>query len=292
MPETEQLWQEIAWNEVVLHLPGNWVPAVIEQSYLFFEENGLPVFAIKWNRVHGGFSAKRILHRLQRSLKRSATELTPWDVPTELLKAAEKYSVTGFQCRNETETTLGMVLFCPHCRRSTILQAYSPETQGGDMLTRILASFTDHPRQEEQKWRMYDISAKLPVQARLQSHEFLAGRYALSFALPDCVVDLYRFKPAAAILKTRRLEEFGASLAGKAVCVERKSDVAVRWEFSASGFELLAAAVRRQPRWIWLQLKLIEERNAILAVKGCGNRAMDRALLEYVADNFTVTAAL
>ena len=136
---------------------------------------------------------------------------------------------------------------------------------------------------------MYDIRARLPVQAELKSHEFLVGRYTLSFALKATNIYLYRFKPAAAILKNQSLQEFGASLAGDAVCIDNKSDRTATWEYTASGLDRLPVMFRRKPGWIWLQLRFKKDKNAILAVKGIGNQAMDRELMEHIAENFIVT---
>ena len=84
MPVSAEQWHEIAWDGVVLQLPRSWQPTVIHKSYLFFEQDGQPAFAIKWEQVRGRFSAKRIFNRLQQSLKPSKSVLTPWNVQDEL----------------------------------------------------------------------------------------------------------------------------------------------------------------------------------------------------------------
>jgi len=139
---------------------------------------------------------------------------------------------------------------------------------------------------------MYDISAQLPVEAELKSQEFLAGRYTLSFTLDKTDIDLYRFKPAAAILRSRNLREFGNSLAGDAVCVHEVDDRIAVWQETASGLDRLAVLAGRKPGWTWLRIELVEEHNAILAVKGSGRGTMNGKLLEHIAEQFMVTEAV
>ncbi|MDH3327991.1 MAG: hypothetical protein OEM01_02035 [Desulfobulbaceae bacterium] len=289
MPASEELWQEIAWDGIALQLPRIWQPTVIHKSYLFFEQDGQPVFAIKWEQVRGRFSAERILNRLQDSLKPLKSVLSPWDVQAELPEISRDYLITGFQCQHEFETSLGILLFCPHCRRATLFQLYLTDPRNRQILHDILQTFIDHHENFEQTWSMYDIRAQLPVQAELKSHEFLVGRFTLSFALKTKTIDLYRFKPAAAILKNQSLQEFGAALAGEAIRVDSNSDRDAKWEYTASGLDRLAVMFHRKPAWIWLQVRVIKDKNTILAVKGTGNKTMDRKLMEQIAGNFTVT---
>lgn len=289
MPDSFEHWREIAWDGISLQLPRNWQPTVIHKSYLFFEQDGQPAFAIKWERVRGRFSAERILGRLYKSLQPSESTLSPWDPQTELPELSLPYSITGFKCRQGPTNSLGILLYCPDCNRATMFQLYMSNSKSRETLHHILHSFVDHHQLPEQTWSVYDIRAQLPVQAELKSHEFLVGRYTLSFVLNTASIDLYRYKPAAALLKNQSLQEFGAPLAGDAVVLDQSDDRVTTWEYRASGLNRLPALVGRKPGWIWLQLSYIEEKNAILAVKGSGKRNMDRQLLENIAGKFTVT---
>ncbi|MDW7771555.1 MAG: hypothetical protein SCH71_01570 [Desulfobulbaceae bacterium] len=292
MPIFQELWQETAWDGVMLQLPRNWQPTVVHKSYLFFEQEGEPAFAIKWEQVRGRFSAHRILDRLQHSLQPSHSVLRPWNMREEMPETAQDFSATGFQYQHGAATCLGILLFCPRCRRATLLQHYTTDAGDRNILHHILQSFRDHHNGPERLWSMYDIRARLPAKAELQSHEFLAGRYTLSFTLEQKNIRLYRFKPAAALLNDQSLQEFGALLAGDAVCIDNQNNRIATWEFTASGFDRLAALLGRKSGWIWLQLRIIEEKNAILAVKGEGSSYIDRQLLQHITENFTVGEAV
>lgn len=289
MPASEEIWREIAWDGIVFRLPVSWQPAVIRKSYLFFEHLGQPVFAIKWEHIHGRFSAERILKRVQDSFRHTGSTLVPWNVQAELPDIPRDYSMTGFQYQDENETILGILLYCAHCRRAAILHLYTADPGNRETLHAILQSYADHHDKAEQTWSIYDIKAQLPAQAVLKSHEFLAGRYTLSFVLDKTAIDLYRFKPAGAILRNQNLQEFGDSLAGEAVCVRTTEEKLAWWEYTASGIDRLAVFSGRKPGWIWLRVELIKDKNAILAVKGSGRGATNRRLMEQIAENFTVT---
>jgi hypothetical protein len=286
MPELNENPQQIAWDGIAFRLPRAWQPTVVRKSYLFFEQDGRPAFAAKWNRVRGRFSPGRMLQRLQKSLRDSVDvqEWNPEELPA-LLPAG--FTATGFRYRNAAESCLGVILYCTGCRRATMLQLFDADSGGSMVFHRILRSFADHPGGKDQTWSIYDIRARMPAGAELSAHEFLAGRYCLTFSLDSKTLELYRLKPAAAILKKQGLPELGASMAGKAQCVQ-SDDTGAVWEFRASPLRRLVSLPGRTPGWIWLQLRFIEDKNAILAVKASGRGNMDRELLARIAADFTV----
>lgn len=289
MPASDELWQEIAWDGMFFRLPDSWQPTVINKSYLFFEREGQPVFAVKWERVRGRFSADHILKRMRHSLKSVKAVLEPWDAQKMMPEMTPpNYSVTGFQYKQDVTTCLGMLLFCRHCRRATLLQHFDRDPGDRQILSLILQNFADHQDGPERVWAIYDIRARLPAEAELRSHEFLAGRFSLSFTLPRMNIELYRFKPAAAILHNQSLQEFGASLAGEAGCIDNQKNSSAVWEYTASGLARIGALLGRKPAWIRLHLEYLEKQNAILGVKGEGKHAAEPGLVRHVADNFTV----
>jgi len=287
MAETSEYWQKLAWDGISMRLPGNWQPAVIQKSYLLFEQEGEAVFAVKWQRRHGSFSPDRILKNLQDSFPQPAA-MIQWQPEKELAEIVRQYSITGFQYQDKDKSFLGLLLFCPHCRRVTIFQHYTRDLKCRRLLCHILQTFSDHTPGEEQDWSIFDIRAQLPAKAELKTYEFLAGKYTISFSLGDANIELYRFKPAAAILKNKSLLEFGSHLAGKAACVDFTPVKEAHWEYTATGLDRLPVMLGRQPSWIWLYLKVSNEKNAILAVRGSGRRSMDRKRMQYIADNFTL----
>ncbi len=282
-------WQEIGWDGIILRIPSAWQATGIRDSYLFFEQDGQPAFEIKWEQIHGRFSPQRILDRLRDSLQVSGTAVTSWAVPSALLNASRNYALTGFECSHDQLASRGFLLFCPSCEGATMFRFYGSHSRDMHVLQTVLQSFSDHNEGQSRTWAMYDIRALLPARAELQSHEFMAGRYTLTFAYNGSTITLYRFKPAAVLLNSRDLEEFGSSLAGDAECVDRRDTSAATWLYQASGLERLSVILGRKPAWIWLKLWHMPEKNVILGVKGSGKRDMTRELLEYIAANFVAT---
>ena len=288
MPVHEKLWQDIAWGGVSLQLPADWQPSIIHKSYLFFEHEGNPAFAIRWEKIRGSFSAEKILHRMRKSFKHGSAALEQWDRQDELQEKYNKFSITAYTWHDDGGKGKGLLLYCSDCSRATLIQLYEKDSREKGIVDHILATYCDHPSGPEQEWSMFDIRALMPVDAELQSHEFLAGRYTLSFLLNSSTLTLYRFKPSAAILLHQSIREFGSSLADGAPLVEKGSDEEAYWEFRASGLQKLAVRLRRKPGWIWLKLKELKEHNAILAVKASGKDKMDEKIVEHITDHFVI----
>lgn len=289
MTDSPMRLQEIAWDGVTFQLPAAWQATAIRNSYLFFEQDGQPVFEMKWEQTHGRFSPERILRKLHNALQKSDTVVSAWDIPPELQDHARKYSISGFEYHHDQLASLGLLLFCPTCKRATMFRFYRTHSQDMHILDTILQSFSDHDESLSKTWAMYDIRALLPAQAELQSHEFMAGRYTLSFEYNGSTITLYRFKPAAILLQNKNLEEFGSSLAGDAKYVDRKDDFSATWKYQASGLKRLSMPLLRKPAWICLQLWHIPEKNVILGVKGSGKRDLGNEFIEYIAANFIAT---
>jgi hypothetical protein len=282
-------WQEVSWDGISLQLPPAWQTTVIRDSYLFFEQDGQPAFEIKWEQTHGRFSPERILNTLRDTLKASGTAVSSWEIPPDLRSHARKYSISGFKCSHNQVDSQGFLFFCPSCERATMFRFYGTHSRDMHVLQTVLQSFSDHHEGQSLTWAMYDIRALLPARAELQSHEFMAGRYTLIFGYHGSTITLYRFKPAAVLLNSRSLEEFGSSLAGDAGCVDRGDTSAATWLYQASGLERLSVMLGRKPAWIWLKLWHVLEKNVILGVKGSGKRDMGSEPLEYIAANLTAT---
>ena len=289
MAVSPEHWQEVGWDGVTFQLPAAWQATAIRNSYLFFEQDGQPAFEMKWEQTRGRFAPERILNKLRDALQASGTVVSSWNIPPELQDLVQEYSITGFQCQHDQLASLGFLLFCPSCGRTTMFRFYGTYSQDTHVLQTVLQTFSDHTEKEDKVWAMYDIRAVLPAQAGLKSHEFMAGRYTLSFEYYGSTITLYRFKPAAALLNSKGLEAFGSSLAEHAICVDRTDGSTATWEYTASGLDRFAVLLGRKPAWIWLRLRHIRAKNVILGVKGSGKRDMDRELMEHIAANFTAT---
>ncbi len=278
-------WQDIGWNGTFLQIPASWQPTVIYPSYLFFEDEGQAIFEIKWQKIGGKFSIKKNLAQIQATLKNG--KLHTWEIPPDLQRLLTPYTVTGFQLLQENKSSHGMLLYCPTCKRVTLMQwHFDPESEKY-ILEKILASFRDHPKKAEQAWSVFDIRTLLPVEAVLQSHEFLPGRYTLCFELGVTSVTLYRFKPAAILLQNKDIGEFGTALINKKPLEVNNGKAS--WHYKAKGLERFLAKARSQPACQWMRLWHNHEQNVILGVKAEGKRFTETGWLEKICDNYTST---
>jgi hypothetical protein len=279
-------WQDIGWNGVSLQLPHSWQPTIIYPSYLFFEDEGQAVFEIKWQQIRGKFSPRKNFVQIRETLK-NGTQMDPWHIPPELQPLLAHYTVSGFQLQHENNRSHGLLLYCSKCRRATLVQWYFDPARRKNILQHILASLRDHPEGVEQAWSVFDIKTLLPVEAALQSHEFLPGRYTLCFELGSTTVTLYRFKPAAVLLQNKHIGEFGTPLLNREP-VEAGNGWA-SWRYRAEGLELLLAKARRDPPWQWMRLWHDPEQNVILGVKAEGKPLTETDWLGKICANFTST---
>ena len=286
MAGSPERWQKIGWGGISFRLPPDWHPTLIFDSYLFFEQQGQPAFAIKWQRIQGHFSPERILKKLHQSLKPAGHLIEKWELPQNIKELLPAHSMTGFQWQENHKGCCGILLYCPDCRQATLLQLYGTERTGSRTFKNILASFADHADDGDQLWSMYDIKASLPVQARLTSHEFLVGRFTLTFDYKGTALTLYRFKPAAAILSGQTLSDFGGPLAESAPCTMHGTNKAT-WSRTVGGAKKLMTMLQRKPAWIRLQLWQIPEKNVILGVKGAGKRPLGEEIITSIAKSFT-----
>ncbi len=277
-------WQEIGWDGLFFHIPFSWQPTVIYPAYMYFENKGRPAFEIKWQQVGGGFSPNKILDQL-RLAQKNASSLDAWDVPRELQLRLEGLSVSGFRLQHGEKPSHGLVIHCPACGRTTLMQFHFDMEREMNLPARITGTFRDHPESSEQIWSVYDISAVLPDAAKLLTHEFLPGRYTLCFDLGGTRLTLYRFKPAAVLLGTNNIAEFGSQLVNRDP-VEILEGSAL-WDHTAKGLELMLATARRKPVHQWMRLRHDPGHNVILGVRAEGKRWNGTGWLEKICNNFT-----
>lgn len=272
MAHLPEHWQLIGWDGITVRVPPQWQPTVILRDYLFFEQEGRPVCEMKWQDAGRRFAPDRVLRKIGKTLKQGGAELREWKIPPELGELVPRFSVTGFQCREGPYDSRGLLLYCPACRRATLLRFYAARHENDLTMDQVLATFSDHPGNGNRLWAVYDISALLPAGATLRTHEFLVGRYTLTFSLDDALFTLFRFKPAAALLKNRDLSAFGAALAGPARAAGADGPDSFTWTEAASGPQRFLRRLQRKPVWTWLKLWHIPDENVILGIKGEGKR--------------------
>lgn len=280
-------WQETAWNGISLQLPANWQPSVIYPDYLFFEQEGFPVFELKWQLLRGKFSVEKTFRQLRRSFPQTS-RLSAWKIPPDIQSLLTDFTAAGFRVQEDNSRSYGLILFCPECRKVTLLQWRFDPLRQKNFFTTTLASFRDHSSDPDELWTIFDVRMLLPSDAQLRSHEFLPGRYILGFALNGTLTTLYRFKPAAALLDDTTLGGFGHSLTGRMPVAEEQNQAF--WLYRARRLDLLLAKARRSPSWQWMRLRHDPGHNVILGVKAEGKPAADTDWLEKIYAHFTAIA--
>ena len=293
MAHPPEHWQVIGWDGITVRVPPQWQPTVILRDYLFFEHEGKPVLEMKWQLAGRRFAPDRVLKKIGKTLNQGRSALREWKIPLALEEQLRRFTVTGFQFSEGPHDSRGLLLYCPICRRATLLRFYAGLHGECHTLEQLLASFSDHPDNRDLLWAVYDISARIPAGAKLQAHEFLVGRYALTFSLDGAAITLFRFKPAAALLKNQDLPAFGAPLAGAARPAGTNEPDSFTWTETASGMQRYIRRLRSKPLWTWLTLWHIPEENVILGVKGEGKRgAPDITVLENIRRKYTARHAV
>lgn len=288
MPATDH-WQEIGWDGVILELPGNWEPRVIQKSYLLFARDTNPVVEVKWQAGHGKFDPEGLLKRLRRSLGREAAPET-WILPDDLQQCLPGFQASGFRIPQGQSPSFGMLLYSRECQRTILLRLFLDPGGERKIVRRILRSLKDHAGKGKKLWAVYDIRAFLPGNLALQSCTFLPGSFTLTFAAKGMTVTLYRWKPAGAILNNQSLKEFALTQGarGRILTEERGS---VRCIEQANGLDLVRAKLGGRPAGHWFLLEHIEEHNVILGVKGEGNTRDRELLLQEISQNYSVKAS-
>lgn len=274
----------IAWNGVSMLAPAAWHPAVILNSSLVFEEGYTPVLALKWQRLKGPPSPDRLLDAWQKQA--SGCRFSPAELPSGWCAALARFPAKGFIWSHHQYSGRGAFLFSPESGLGLFLQTYAAVDEADPRLLALLASLTDHSALAEQPWAMFDIEASLPCRAALSSHQFVPGRFTLTFDLGKDRITLLRFKPATVLLRQQRLHDFGKPLAGSAVALPLAGCQEVDWILPEHRCSRLRALFRRKPAVTRLRLRHVEEGNAILGIRAEGRRPPDRLLFDHISSRF------
>jgi hypothetical protein len=225
--------KEIAWNGIRFVVPAAWEPGRIGPRHLVVESDAGPAMEIKWGPVKGRFSRRAHLRRLSKLTRARGAALREWTPPQDWLQALTRFECTGFAWEAGSEAAVGAILHCPACRTASVIQFFQPPGRRGatGQAVAVLASLRDHRDDGRVAWAVYDIHALLPSGFALARHRFEAGRFFLEFRANRRTIGLFRWAPAAVLLRDRDLSRFAETVAG------------------LDGLEFRATAVRASRRW-------------------------------------------
>lgn len=202
--------KKIAWSGISFVVPETWEIGRTGKKYLLFVRDGRTVMELKWNRIKGRFDARKQMRRFGAGFsKKTNRKLVAHDLPSAWHKALGDFEVFGFKWADGAMQGRGAMLYCPECRNATLVQFIAPK--GKPMpaaATKILNTFSDHRDDGFCDWALYDLYAFLPAAFVLVKYRFEAGFFELCFKMGSMQLRLYRWGPAAVLLKTQALHSF------------------------------------------------------------------------------------
>jgi len=284
--------KEIAWNGIRFVVPTAWEPGRIGPRHLVIESDAGPAMEIKWGPVKGRFSRRAHLRRLSKLTLARGAALREWVLPQDWKLALTRFECTGFAWEAGSEAAVGAILHCPACRTASVVQFFQPNGRSGaaGQAVAVLASLRDHRDDGRVAWAIYDIRALLPSGFALVRHRFEAGRFFLEFRANRRTIGLFRWAPAAVLLRDRDLSRFAETVAGLDGMEFRAA--AVAGEPAVEGRERTDGCARRLAASLGLRpvraarIWHVPARNRILGIVVEGRFAIDPAVMETVQGGY------
>lgn len=289
-------WKPIAWNGLSFDVPADWEPARIGRNYLMFDDAAGPRLEVKWNRFRGSFSHKTSLRKIGSAHTRALRKkLTFSELPYAWQEALNGYDASGFTWQSDSVAGRGFIIYCPHCKKATLIQFLQTETMSNERTcTKVLASFVDHPENGTVQWSLFDIRARLPAEMQHKRHRFHTGAFELEFTLHKNTFGLHRWAPANVLLQNAGLQGFAEHWASQYSQQSFPMQDDGKYALTAVVPQPEMSMVRRflpvrgRPRLQFIRVWHIVEKNRILAVRVEGYRLPDAGLLEYVCINYEI----
>jgi len=210
MPHSLSDAKPFAWAGIALMIPAGWETSQLDHGYALLEYQFRPVMELKTATIRGRFSFQRHLKQLVPSgHKQPSPQLTLTSLPSEWPLFPATTDVQAFTWQGAHISGQGLLVYCRHCRRATLIQFFDHGGHGPADIPQVLASFKDHVNPPEPTFAVYDIQATLPARLILTRFQFDAGRFELVFHHSRETLTLWRWSPADLILERcgKKLEE-------------------------------------------------------------------------------------
>ena len=267
-----------AWAGLRFRLPAGWETGQLGIDHGWLESDFKPVMEFKTAIVKGRFSFRRHLKQLAQG---SPLRVQPESLPAPWRAHLTAFQTQAFSWQGPRMTGTGIVLYCPDCRRATLMQFY----RTGQSLTAfasVLASFDDHGPARRPTVAVYDLQVTVPPTLPLKRFRFESGRFELVFGTRRQQVTLWRWSPADAALRYHggSLSEFarqnGLPSAAPVSSQRVRQGWEWRWPATTPWYDWLKRRIQRrlppQAFRIWHQA----ETNRILAARWDGAWDDDR----------------
>lgn len=201
--------QTTAWNGLALRHPLSWEVVRLDRDQLFWSDGHQAALDIRWEQHKGRFDPKRQFKRFARQARRKGLpQPEPWTVPETWRTALARFTVVGFRWRRSQEEGCGLLVYCSHCRRLSLLQLHPGLTDHPRLIPPLLTTLRDHPEGDEIPLDIFGIRARLPLGSHLDRFRFETGHYRLHWRRGRLRMGLYRWAPAAIVLARQPLSTF------------------------------------------------------------------------------------
>jgi hypothetical protein len=202
-------WQTTAWNGLTLDHPATWEVARLDADQLLWRDGPKAALEIRWALHRGRFDSERQFRRFARQARRKGLPQPDlWPVPESWRAALGQFTVSGFRWRRADLEGRGLLVYCPHCRRLSLIQIHPVLADQPQLIPPLLGRFRDHPARETMRLRIFGIDAHLPLGTHLSHFRFETGHYRLLWRKDRLRIGLHRWAPAGTILDRQPLLAF------------------------------------------------------------------------------------
>ena len=238
--------REIAWYGIKFTIPVEFQPVSIAKNHLLFEQEGKPVFEVKWQKNCSKPDPERIINKLAEKNRHfiRAPQLIEVSLPTQGKKpkkdkSCNDFDYDGFSMLKDispdftpypftwktTDThAQGVIMLCSKCQGISILQFFQSQNDKNETLSdpgranigypnahnTIIKSFADHNvyPYDLSTWAMFDMHFVMPARYKLEKYSFKPGHFSMIFKDKNVMVELHRFSPASFLLNEKTLGQF------------------------------------------------------------------------------------
>ena len=286
--------QEIGWNGISFTAPAHWEISRIGTRYLYLENDAGPVMEVKWEPVRGRFSLRKQLRRLATLQRhRSGKTFRECSLPSGWAELLTGVDARCFSWEGRPFGGIGLVVYCPECRNATLIQFFRKNAAGPDDLSRrILASFRDHPTEDHVFWSVFDIRVVTPASFKLLKYRFDAGAFVLQFDTGGQQVTLYRWGPAAVLLRNRSLDAFAGTVIRLPPVDSESFSIS-----GSNGLQWRSIPAKSPPagwlnrilpghRFHWVRIWHVAVKNRILGIKLEGKKPIASNLIDSLSSSY------
>jgi hypothetical protein len=289
----EAAWTEVAWNGIRFRAPADWQLAQIGACHLVLEDETTPVMEVKWAKVKGNFSHRAHLKRLTSLQKKQVRKTFKAEsIPADWESVLKNFEASGFSWQGDTTHGQGVILFCPGCRKATLVQFFQQKSiENIRVASQVLDSFRDHRQDGQVLWSAYDIRAIVPETYQLKRHRFEAGKYELDFADGSQHICLHRWALASVLLAEQDLVQLAGTVAGfnkpEPVAGSMNGCATAEWSLvPKADWQRWLGRFKHKASYYWLGLWHLEEKNRILGVRAEGKKPLDTELLDRICAHY------